>query len=197
VKWNSLSLTGGVGWDFPLTTELKLRPIFNFSFGRVSSDSALAGRLLENKFDVDLDFLSSGRLKAYGLGGSLMLEYERYRPENEIDVELRYTNIHLQSYDSPTAVEGSADAQSINLWTRWRAPTGMEMLQRPLRYVLEYTRTTFLGDLDGVLGFNHLNTFGLGLELDSSAYDHRDTVAHGRPLHGGRRRPRLVPGGLR
>jgi hypothetical protein len=98
-----------------------------------------------------------------------MLDYERYRPENEIDAELRYTNIRLQSYDSPAAVEGSADAQSINLWTRWRAPTGIRMLQQPLRYVLEYTHTTFFGDLDGVLGFNHLNTFGVGLELDSSA----------------------------
>jgi hypothetical protein len=100
-----------------------------------------------------------------------MLDYERYRPENEIDVELRYTNIHLRSVDSPTAVEGSADAQSVNFWSRWRAPTGLTMLQRPIRYVLEYTHTTFLGDLDGVLGFNHLNTFGVGLELDSSAYD--------------------------
>ena len=32
-KWNTLSLTGGVGWDFPISRELKFRPIFNFSFG--------------------------------------------------------------------------------------------------------------------------------------------------------------------
>lgn len=171
VKWNSVSGTGGIGWDFPLTDELTLRPIFNFSLGRVASDSALAGLLLERRTGTELEFLANGRLKAYGLGGSLMLDYQRYRPENEIDVELRYTNIQLRSYDSPTAVQGSADAQSVNLWTRWRAPTGLTALQRPVRYVLEYTHTTFFGDLDGVLGFNHLNTFGVGLELDSSAYD--------------------------
>jgi hypothetical protein len=45
------------------------------------------------------------------------------------------------------------------------------LLTRPLRYVLEFAHTTFLGDLDGVLGFNDLSSFGTGLELDSSAYD--------------------------
>jgi hypothetical protein len=68
-------------------------------------------------------------------------------------------------------VEGSADARSMNLWSRWRAPTGMMMLERPLRYVLEYAHTVFLGDLDGALGYNHLNSIGAGLELDSSKYD--------------------------
>lgn len=172
VKWNSLSATGGIGWDFPLTDELKLRPIFNFSLGHVESDTSLATRIAEARTGIDVDFLENGRLNAYGLGGSLMLDYERYRPENEIDVELRYTNIYLRSYsDTSQAVQGSADAQSINLWSRWRAPTGISALGRPLRYVLEYAHTTFLGDLDGVLGFNHLNSLGFGLELDSSAYD--------------------------
>jgi hypothetical protein len=45
------------------------------------------------------------------------------------------------------------------------------MLERPLRYVLEFAHTTFVGDLDGVLGFNYLSSLGVGLELDSSAYD--------------------------
>jgi hypothetical protein len=59
----------------------------------------------------------------------------------------------------------------MNLWTRWRAPTGITMLERPVRYVLEYAHTAFFGDLDGALGFNHLNSVGAGLELDSSKYD--------------------------
>ena len=38
-------------------------------------------------------------------------------PGNEIDVELRYTNIRLQSFGgTTTAVEGSADSQSASLW---------------------------------------------------------------------------------
>jgi Autotransporter beta-domain len=172
VKWNSLSATGGVGWDFPLTAEWTLRPIFNFSFGRVSSDGAVAASIAESRGSAaDFEFLANGTLRAVGLGGSLMLDYERYRPENEIDVELRYTNIYLQSYDSSEAVEGHASAQTLALWSRWRAPTGVILLERPLRYVLEYAYTRFLGDLEGVLGFDQLHSFGLGLELDSSKYD--------------------------
>jgi Autotransporter beta-domain len=140
VKWNSVMGTGGVGWDFPVARDLVLRPIFNFSLGRVES-------------------------------GSLMLDYERYRPANEIDFELRYSYINLQSFDSSQAVEGHSNAQTFSLWSRYRAPTGLTALERPLRYVLEYAYTRFLGDLDGVLGFHDVNSFGVGLELDSSKYD--------------------------
>jgi hypothetical protein len=170
VQWNSVVGTGGIGWDFPLTDELKLRPIFNFSLGHVESDASLAGRVITGQTGLTLTFLEHGRLNAYGLGGSLVLDYERYRPENEIDVELRCTHIYLQSFASSRAVQGNADAQSLSLWARWRAPTSLSALDRPLRYVLEYAHTTFFGDLDGVLGFNHLNSLGVGLELDSSKY---------------------------
>jgi len=168
-KWEAYSATGGIGWDFPVAEGLVLRPIFNFSYGRVDSNVSASG---QTGAGAEFDFLANGRLDAYGLGGSLVLDYERYRPENEIDVELRYTNIYLRSFGgSSTAVQGSADSQSVSLWTRWRAPTGMTLLDRPLRYVLEFAYTTFLGDLDGVLGFNDLGSVGTGLELDSSAYD--------------------------
>jgi len=171
-KWNAATATGGVGWDFPIAKDLVLRPIFNFSFGRVASDGAIAGQILQSQTGTTLEFLKNGQLDAYGLGGSLMLDYELHRPEHDIDVELRYTDIHLQSYDGTSeAVQGSADAQTLNLWTRWRAPTGITMLDRPLRYVLEYARTDFYGDLRGALGFNSLNSVGVGLELDSSKYD--------------------------
>ena len=168
-KWDAYSATGGIGWDFPVAEGLALRPIFNFSYGRVDSNVSATG---QTGTGAEIDFLANGRLDAYGLGGSLVLDYERYRPENEIDVELRYTNIYLRSFGgSSTAVQGSADSQSVSLWSRWRAPTGITMPKRPLRYVLEFAHTTFLGDLDGVLGFNYLSSLGTGLELDSSAYD--------------------------
>jgi len=171
-KWNSLSLTGGIGWDFPIIQDLKFRPVFNFSFGRVASDAKIAGSAIQYVNDEEVDFLENGTLEVYGLGGSLVLDYERYREENEIDVELRYSNIQLQSYgDTSTAVQGSSDAQSVNLWSRWRAPTGFTLLQRPVRYVLEAVHTEYFGDMRGALGFNALNSLGIGLELDSSKYD--------------------------
>jgi len=171
VKWNAVTATGGIGWDFPIARDLVFRPIFNFSWGHVESDGAVAGRFLENETGQELQFLQNGKLDTYGLGGSLMLDYEHYRRDGEIDVELRYTNILLKSYGNTSpAVQGSADAQSLNLWARWRAPTGIIMLDRPFRYVLEYAHTGFFGDLQGALGFNRLNSVGAGLELDSSKY---------------------------
>lgn len=168
-KWNSLSATAGIGWDFPIARDLVFRPIFNFSLGTVQSDLKVAGSYLENQTGKDISFLDRGRLDVAGLGGSLMLDYERYRPENEIDVELRYTNIYLQSISgSSEAVSGSADAQNVSLWSRWRAPTGLTALGRPFRYVLEFSHTQFLGDLRGALGFDWLTSVGAGFELDTS-----------------------------
>jgi hypothetical protein len=169
-KWNSLLGTGGVGWDFPLARELVLRPIFNFSLGRVESEAMITAAPPPSS-RATLDFLTNGRLNATGLGGSLMLDYERYRPQNEVDAELRYTNIHLQSFNSSQAVEGHANAQTFSLWSRYRAPTGFTALERPVRYVLEYAYTSFLADLQGVLGFDDVHSFGAGLELDSSNHD--------------------------
>jgi len=173
VKWNSLSATGGIGWDFPIARDLVFRPIFNFSLGTVQSDLKVAGSILGNQIGKDFSFLDRGRLDAAGLGGSLMLDYERYRPENEIDVELRYTNIYLQSINtSSEAVSGSTSAQTLNLWARWRAPTGLIALDRPFRYVLEFTHTQFLGDLRGAMGFDYLTSLGAGFELDSTKYSY-------------------------
>lgn len=171
VKWESLLATGGVGWDFPIARQLVLRPIFNFSLGHVESEAKVAATPQGPSSRDALDFLVNGRLNATGVGGSLMLDYERYRPENEVDVEVRYTNIHLQSFDSSQAVEGQANAQTLSVWSRYRAPTGFTALERPLRYVLEYAYTRFLADLTGVLGFDDVHSFGAGIELDSSDRD--------------------------
>lgn len=169
-KWNSISATGGVGWDFTLTDELKVRPIFNFALGNVSSDVRAASWYVGRQTGRDVDFLDRGSLNAYGLGGSLMLDYELYRPNYEVDVELRYSDILLQSFDSSAAVKGNARARSANLWARYRAPIGWTALQRPVRYVLELTHSEFLGDQRGILGFDRLTSLGAGVELDSSAY---------------------------
>ena len=171
VKWESVFATGGVGWDFPLAPGLVLRPIFNASLGTIDSEAQPPPTPPVAARRATLDFITDGRLNSYGFGGSLMLDYERYRPENEIDAELRFSHIHLQSFDSSQSVEGNADAQTLSFWSRYRAPTSATALERPVRYVLEYAHTRFLGDLEGALGFRYVNSFGAGLELDSSAHD--------------------------
>jgi hypothetical protein len=170
-KWNSVTGTVGIGWDFPLVPEIVLRPMFNFTLGQLTSDLAVVGGVIEGKTGQEIAFLDNGRLNAVGYGGSVMLDYEHYRRDYEIDVELRYTNIYLQSIPGTyEQVQGSTLAQNLNWWSRWRAPTGIKALHRPVRYVLEFTYSLYFGDQEDVLGFNHLCSLGVGLELDTSYY---------------------------
>ena len=171
VHWNSVTGTGGIGWDFPITDELRFRPIANVMLGHLESDLSIASRVIQNRTGTDIQFLNGGRMNSYGLGGSVMLDYENYKPDQEIDVELRYTNIPVQTFDTSTAVQGSADSQSLALWARSRIPTPITLLDRPLRAVFELAHTEFLGDLRGALGFNSLSSVGTGIELDRSASD--------------------------
>ncbi len=170
-QWTTITGTVGVGWDFPIAHELVLRPIANFTLGHMETDLSAAARYLEFKTGREINFLENGRLNAVGLGGSLMLDYEHYREKYEIDMEVRYTNIYLQSIPGTSeAVKGSAVSQNLNLWSRWRAPIGLTALHRPVRYVLEFTFSHYFGNQDDMLGFNNLCSLGAGLELDSSYY---------------------------
>jgi len=171
-RWNSLTGTGGIGWDFRITQELAFRPIFDFSLGKVASDLQVAKVYLERVTDRQIEFLDGGTLNAYGLGGAVMLDWEHYREDYEVDLELRYTDIRLQSFgNSSAAVEGSASARTASAWARWRAPTGLVAFDRPVRYVLEFSHSHYLGSQAGILGFDRLTTLGAGMELDTSAHD--------------------------
>ena len=172
VVWKSLVGTAGIGWDFPIAKELVLRPIANLSIGRVVSEIAVAGGVADGETGQEAEFLRQGQLNAVGYGGSLMLDYEHYREAYEIDVEARLANIWLQSVSGTSgAVKGTALSQSASLWTRWRAPTGLRALDRPVRYVLEYAYSYYFGPDGDMVGFNHLNSLGAGLELDIGALD--------------------------
>jgi hypothetical protein len=172
VIWKSAVGTGGIGWDFPIAPELVLRPIANLSLGRVVSEISVAGSVSDGETGQEIEFLKQGQLNAVGYGGSLMLDYEHYRETYEIDVEARLTNIWLQSTRGTSgAVKGSALSQSASLWTRWRAPTGLRALDRPVRYVLEYAYSYYFGPDGDMVGFNHLNSLGAGLELDIGVLD--------------------------
>ncbi len=172
VKWTSLSGTGGIGWDFPIADHLVLRPIFNFSLGTVASDLTVARAFLENKLDHDIAFLDGGTLNAYGLGGSLMLDYEAAYESHETDIEARITNLTLRSFNNTSeAVQGSSNSTTANIWARYRAPTPWRLMDRPVRYVLECAHSEYFGDQRGALGFVRLSQVGAGIEFDSSAYD--------------------------
>jgi hypothetical protein len=169
VKWNSVSGTGGIGWDFPISEHWVIRPIFNFSLGYVASDVEVAKWWIDNNTDVDLSWLNGGKMRAYGLGGSLMFDYELFSPSHDDDLELRYTNVELHNYgDTSVAVQGHATAESVSIYARRRIPTGWGTFwNRPIRYVFEGAFTKFLGNENDV-GLSHMSSVGVGLELDTS-----------------------------
>lgn len=176
-KWNSLTTTGGIGWDFSLLRDrwgghLVLRPIANVMLGTMASDLRIGAWALERHKNADYDFLDGGRLNAYGLGGSLMLDYELLSKNQDIDIELRYTGMSLQTFgNTSSAVDGSATAQNLGLYLRRRAPIfDWTLLKSPVRYVLEGAHTEYLGDQRGKLGFDSLSSVGMGIEMDSSKY---------------------------
>ncbi|WP_409421899.1 autotransporter domain-containing protein [Pseudaeromonas sp. ZJS20] len=171
-RWNTLSATGGIGWDFPLQPELVLRPIANLTLGTMASDLRVADWLWEREQESETSFLDSGRLNAIGYGASLMLDYEHFSPAQDLDAELRFSYIHLQSLggtDNP--ISGQANAENLSLYLRRRAPTGLLLFERPLRYVLEGAHTQYLGSQRGLLGFDALTSLGAGVELDLSRFD--------------------------
>jgi hypothetical protein len=166
-RWNSVSGTVGVGWDFPVAPNLVFRPILNAALGYGASDARLLGSYLRFKNGTELDFLDGGSMLAGGLGGSLMLDYALSRPDYEVDVELRYTQLRLNSLPGTSdGVTGSADAMTLGLWARVRWPSGFEAFGRPLRWVVDFSHAEFLGPQRGVLGFNALSKLGGGIEFD-------------------------------
>jgi hypothetical protein len=170
VSWEAATATGGVGWDFRLSNHWVFRPIVNVTVGTVLSDLTIPKWWLDNNTDLDLTFLNKGRLNAYGIGGSVMLEYQRYEPDHEDDFQLRYTNVPLHSYDTDIqAISGHATAENVDLWGRRKVPTGAMIWDRPVRYVFEGGYTQYLGDQRELI--SHMSSIGLGLELDSSAKD--------------------------
>jgi len=169
-KWTTIAGTGGIGWGFPFfLQDLSLVPIFNFSLGHVESDTSAAGRVIDYVTGKEFTFLKHGRLNAYGLGGALMLSYARYRERYDLDLSLRYTNILLQNFGSKGDVDAGVDAATVSAYGRLRGPTGLMLLRRPFRYVMEVSNSNYVGDQRGVLGFNFLSSVGAGFEVDTSA----------------------------
>jgi hypothetical protein len=168
LKWTTVAATGGIGWDFPVAENLALRPIANFTLAHIETDLSVAGRVIESGTGAALDFLQNGRANIVGFGGAIVLDYERYLDAYEIDVELRYSRMRLETFDGGAGIQGAATVITAGLWSRYREPTGIEILRRPLRYVLEFAHSEFIGDQGDALGVDRLSSIGAGLEIDLS-----------------------------
>jgi hypothetical protein len=172
LRWNNVAATIGIGYDIRLAEYLWLRPIFNASLGYAAGDATLFGHFLSWRTGRDIAVLTDRQAWVVGLGGSLMLAYYDYRPERDIDVELRYTQLELQTVgDTLRAARGTATAQTIGLWARYRWPTGLEAFGRPVRWVLDGSASYYIGDQADVLGFRWSVKAGGGIEVDLGRYE--------------------------
>jgi hypothetical protein len=146
LRWNNVAATVDVGYDIRLAEYLFLRPVLNASLGYAASDASLFAAFVRYRTDVDISALADSHVNVWGLGGSLTFAYYDYRPERDIDVELRYTQIHLQTLgDTLPAARGTSIARTLGLWTRLRWPTGWEAFGRPIRWVVDASASYYLG----------------------------------------------------
>ncbi len=172
LRWNNVAMTLGVGYDFRLAENLYLRPIINGSLGYAASDASLFGSFINYRRDVDISPLTDQHMNVHGLGASLMLAYYDYRPARDIDIELRYTQIRLQTFgDTIPAGRGSSTPRTLGLWGRYRWPTGLEVSGRPLRWVIDGSGSWYLGDQRQALGFGWSVKIGGGIEFDVGRYE--------------------------
>ncbi len=172
LRWNNVAITTGVGYDIRLGEYLWLRPIFNLSAGYAASDASLFGSFVNWRTGRDVEALTDKHVNVWGIGGSLMLAYYDYRPARDIDVELRYTQIYLQTFgDTLPAARGTSMAQTLGLWTRYRWPTGWEAFGRPVRWVVEGSGSYYFGDQKDAMGFAWAVKAGGGIEIDLGRYE--------------------------
>jgi hypothetical protein len=172
LRWNNVAAEIGIGWDFHLTDYLILRPIVNGAIGYIASDASLFAAFVRHRTDIEISSLAGLHANVEGLGASLMLAYYDHRPARDIDVELRYTQIWLRSFgDTFPAAQGSATAKTLGLWARYRWPTGWEAFGRPIRWVVDGSASTYLGDQRESLGFSWAVKVGGGIEFDVGRYE--------------------------
>jgi hypothetical protein len=172
LRWNNLTTTIGVGYDIRLTESLWLRPVVNGALGYAASDVSLLGSFLEFRTGAEIPGLEDQHVSVWARGGSLTLAYYDFRPEGDTDIELRYTQLLLETFgNTTTAARGRSTAQTLGLWARHRWPTGWEAFGRPVRWVLDGSATSYFGDQQDAMGFTWAVKAGGGVEFDTGRWE--------------------------
>jgi hypothetical protein len=174
VRWNNFTSTLGVGYDIAIAENLWLRPIFNVAGGYAAGDRTLLAELLKlgpgpGTVAAALD---GEHVSAWGLGGALTLAYYDYRPTRDFEMELRFTQLEIETFgDTPAIAEATSTARTLGLWTRYRWPSGVEAFGRPMRWVLDGSASWYLGDQREALGFDWSIKVGGGIEFDTGRWE--------------------------
>ncbi|MEE4118848.1 MAG: autotransporter outer membrane beta-barrel domain-containing protein [Paracoccaceae bacterium] len=165
LKYTNVAATGTIGWDFELAEGLVLRPMLEFTLGRVQTDASVGAEVIARRLGLDIGFLKDGGYWAGGLGGALAIAYnKRWENDYEVDLTLRHTHIELRSISGGFGAEASAI--TTGLWSRLRIPTGLQLFDRPVRIVTEASGSALPGDQGQALATDWLVQAGLGGEID-------------------------------
>jgi hypothetical protein len=174
VRWNNFTGTLGIGYDIALAENLWLRPIFNVAGGYAAGDRTILAELLQlgPGRGTAAAALEGEHVSAHALGGALTLAYYDYRPTRDIELELRFTQLEIETFgDTPAIAEARSTARTLGLWTRYRWPTGTEAFGRPMRWVLDGSASWYLGDQREALGFDWSVKVGGGIEFDTGRWE--------------------------
>jgi hypothetical protein len=167
LRWNNFTTTIGAGWDFYLNENWYVTPILNLAGGYAASDSSLFASFINYRRDIDIKALQDIHANVYGVGGALMLTLMDYRPDRDIDFQARFNIMRLETFgDTFRGVSATSLPSSLTFWGRYRWPTGMEALGRPMRWVLNGNFSYYTGQQRESLGFAWAAKFGGGIELD-------------------------------
>lgn len=166
-RWTNLGGTGGLGWNFRLSEEVVLRPIVNLSLAHATSSANLIGEIIGPIDQSDVDFLENGNVNILGYGGSLMIDWQKHKDEYEADLELRFTQIWMETFGGTSfAVRSAATSSTLGAWSRLRLPTSFTVFDLPVRSVSEISASWLIGEQATALGTDWLSSLGVGFELD-------------------------------
>jgi hypothetical protein len=137
-----------------------------------ATDRTILSEILQARRGPSAAALEGEHVSAFGAGGALTLAYYDYRPARDIEVELRLSQLRIETAgDTPAIAEGSSTARTLGLWTRYRWPTGREVFGRPMRWVLDGSGSWYLGDQRDALGFDWSVKVGGGIEFDTGRWE--------------------------
>ena len=167
VTWESVAGTVGVGWDFPLGGDWRLRPIGHLSLGQVATDADVVGRP-PMPLGMRAAQAVDGTLNSYGVGASLALVRDATFGKWEGEYRLRQTYLEFPPLNEPQAGDAKASSNQTTLFARHRYPLeGFRPLDLPSNLILDAGVVFYRGDGEAVLQTNWVATAGIGLELET------------------------------
>ncbi len=167
VTWSSVAATVGIGWEFPLVNEWKVRPVGHLSLGQVTADAFLGGFPLLRSASSSNDLID-GDLNAFGVGASLGIFREAQFGSWQGEYRIRQTFLDFNPINEPEAGNASASSNQTTLFSRHRYPLeNVNLFELPTQLVLDAGVVLYHGDSATVLGTDWLATAGVGLEIDT------------------------------